>query len=149
VNQVLYGRRRDGKTPVVDLFTWPDSGDVTRHKRLTARHCHGVGFAPGGNGNALRMAALESSAELDDRTFAEYYGDLAAKLGRELSHAKENDDNQQSLLSQAVEFRDDISRVSLDEEAIYMLQFQRAYQATAKLLTTLSDLTEVALGLIR
>jgi flagellar hook-associated protein FlgK len=39
--------------------------------------------------------------------------------------------------------------VSLDEEAILLIQYQRAYQANAKMVNILTDLTQTALELIR
>ena len=46
---------------------------------------------------------------------------------------------QQSLLSQ----REQTSGVSLDEEAIQILQFQHAYQASAKFISTIDQLLTV------
>ena len=40
-----------------------------------------------------------------------------------------------------------ISGVSLDEEAVQMLQYQRAYQASAKYIATLNSLLEVLVQL--
>jgi flagellar hook-associated protein 1 FlgK len=39
--------------------------------------------------------------------------------------------------------------VSLDEEAAYLMQFQRAYQANAQMITTLNELTESVLQMLR
>jgi flagellar hook-associated protein 1 FlgK len=56
---------------------------------------------------------------------------------------------QSSLSIQARQLRDDISKVNLDEEAIALLEFQRAYEAAARMVMTLDQMTEVALGMIR
>jgi flagellar hook-associated protein 1 FlgK len=39
--------------------------------------------------------------------------------------------------------------VSLDEEATNLLQYQRAYQAAAKVVTTINDMLEAAVNLGR
>jgi len=66
-----------------------------------------------------------------------------------LNDAKNNQDVQQSLLSQAKELRQQYQGVSLDEEATILMQFQRAYQATSKFLSVLDQLTENAINILR
>jgi flagellar hook-associated protein 1 FlgK len=50
---------------------------------------------------------------------------------------------------QAQNLREQISGVSLDEEAIRLVEYQRAYQASARMVTVLSELTEMAVNLGR
>ncbi len=45
--------------------------------------------------------------------------------------------------------RADISSVSLDEEAAELIQYQNAYQATAKLVTTLDSLTQTTIQMFQ
>ena len=45
--------------------------------------------------------------------------------------------------------RSELQDVSLDEEAAQMIQFQRAYQASAQLFKTINDMTETVMSLIR
>ena len=68
---------------------------------------------------------------------------------RALNDATNNQDVQQSLLSQAKELRQQYQGVSLDEEATILMQFQRAYQATSKFLSVLDQLTENAINILR
>jgi flagellar hook-associated protein FlgK len=44
--------------------------------------------------------------------------------------------------------RDQISGVSLDAEAIKLIEFQRGYQAAARVLAVLSDLTDKTIQMI-
>ena len=53
------------------------------------------------------------------------------------------------MTAQARTLRDTASGVSLDEQAINLIEFQRSYQATARVLTVLSDLTQTTIDLIR
>ena len=41
-----------------------------------------------------------------------------------------------------------LSGVSIDEESINLMDFQRQYQAAAKVISTANDLTQVLLGLV-
>jgi flagellar hook-associated protein 1 FlgK len=45
--------------------------------------------------------------------------------------------------------RDEGSAVSLDEEAMRILAFQRAYEASARLITVLDEMTEATINLLR
>ena len=45
--------------------------------------------------------------------------------------------------------RDSISGVSLDEEMTDLLRFQRAYQASAKLISTVDEMLEIVMSLKR
>jgi flagellar hook-associated protein 1 FlgK len=103
----------------------------------------------GGNGNALELASLQNSRAIDDLTFTQFYGNLAAKAGRALSDARSESETSQLLLEQSRTLRDEASRVSLDEEAVNLIEFQRAYQAEAKLITVLDELTETTLNILR
>ena len=51
-------------------------------------------------------------------------------------------------LAQAQNMRQTESGVSLDAEAINVLQFQAAYQAVAKMVTTLATLTQSLIDMI-
>jgi flagellar hook-associated protein 1 FlgK len=111
----------------------------------------GQGAPPVSNGTALRLAGLGRAvnAALGNRTLVEYYGMIAARVGSEVRQASEARDQQLGFIAHARAVRDEISGVSLDEEAILMLQWQRAYQATARMITTLSELTEETINMAR
>ena len=55
---------------------------------------------------------------------------------------------QKQLLAQARAQRSESSGVSLDEEAIRLVEYQRAYQATAKLVSVLDQLSQVTIDMI-
>ena len=105
--------------------------------------------APGGNGNVFNLMALANSGEIDGASFTEYYAALARSVGRAVETAREDQTTNEQLLFQAQALRQEVSGVSLDEEAIRLIEFQRAYQATARLVTVLDELTEVTINLLR
>jgi flagellar hook-associated protein 1 FlgK len=65
-----------------------------------------------------------------------------------LSTATDNQTTKEQLLSQAQTFRQQVSAVSLDQEAVNLVSFQRSYEANAKMMTVLTSLTETLMGLI-
>lgn len=105
------------------------------------------------NGIALKLSAIAQGQDPADQingfSFVEFYGDLAARIGRELATARDNRDFRSQTVAQARSLRQQLSGVSLDEEAVRLVEFQRAYQANARLITTLNDLLDTTLSLIR
>ena len=105
--------------------------------------------APGGNGNVFNLVSLADSGEIDGASFTEYYAALARSVGRAMQTAQEDQTTNEQLLLQAQALRQEVSGVSLDEEAIRLIEFQRAYQASARLVTVVSELTEETINLLR
>ena len=104
--------------------------------------------AGGGNGNALALSALGNSPALNGFTFTTFYGNLSATVGRDVANAKDSQAVQTQLLAQARSHRTSISGVSLDEEAVRLVEFQRAYEATAKMVTVLDQLSLDTINMI-
>lgn len=151
--QLAAGLDQAGSPPATPLFVYTaaDGAAATLgiNSLLPAQiSAASTGF-PGGNGNAIALSALSSSPQIGGQSFAEYYGTWAAGGGRQIANAREARDTQKLVASQARALREQASGVSLDSEAASLLQFQRAYQATAQLFKVLNDLTETALSLIR
>ena len=104
--------------------------------------------APGGNGNALALSALGNSPLLNGFTFTTFYGNLSATVGRDVANATDSQSVQTQLLAQAKANRTSLSGVSLDEEAVRLVDFQRAYQATAKMVNILDQLSQDTINMI-
>ena len=56
---------------------------------------------------------------------------------------------QQSAVAQAKNLRQQMSGVSLDEEATILIQFQRAYEANSRLIGVLDQLTEDTINILQ
>jgi flagellar hook-associated protein 1 len=104
------------------------------------------------NGTALALAGLATPSspadKLNGQSFIEYYGGVAATVGRAVSTATSNKSLHADMVAQARELRQQSSGVSLDEEAVHLLEYQRSYQAAAKLVTTLDALTQTVIAMI-
>jgi flagellar hook-associated protein 1 FlgK len=140
----------NGVPPWKNLFVYsdPPAATLAVSDILPEELAAAAADAPGGNGNALRLASLASSREIDGVTFAEYYGGVAGRLGRSLATARDNEQLHADLLAQARQLRADEQNVSLDEEAMHVIQFQRAYEAAAQFIRVLNDLTETIIHLV-
>ncbi len=154
VNQVLAGGvDANGSAPLVDLFTYDSTVGAAASLRVNALEpwqlAAAESTAPGGNGNALALAALAESPEIDGGSFNTFYGEVGARLGRDLQHARDGATIQEELVAQSKELRAERSGVSLDEEAARLVETQRAYQANAQLFQVLNEMTDVLINLLR
>lgn len=78
-----------------------------------------------------------------------FYKDTINKLAVQQQEAKRIVKNQDSVLAQFQNSRDSISGVSIDEEMTNLLQYQHSYQANAKVISTVDQLLDVLIGLVR
>ena len=163
VNQLLAsGLVSDGPPPQpgVALFTYDSSNPtavaatVAVSPSIAPEQLAAIAAGPPyvSNGTALKLAQLGSPAggtgQIDDLGFVEFYAGLAAKVGRRVTAARDGSEVQTQLVAQARTLRQQTSGVSLDEEAVMLIQFQRAYQAAAKMISILDDLTEMTVNLV-
>jgi flagellar hook-associated protein 1 FlgK len=95
------------------------------------------GNPEGDNSNALALAALQNQNTMNggSSSFMDAYGEMVTDIGIKTHQARVNGDAQKALLNQAIEMRESISGVNLDEEAANLLKFQQAYQASAQVIT--------------
>jgi flagellar hook-associated protein 1 FlgK len=56
---------------------------------------------------------------------------------------------QQSAVAQAQNLRQQSSGVDLNEEAMVLIQFQRAYEANSRMITVLNQLTEDTINILQ
>ncbi|MBU5225398.1 flagellar hook-associated protein FlgK [Clostridium senegalense] len=75
-----------------------------------------------------------------------YYKGIINTLGIEAQAAKRDVANKQMLLGSFIEKRESTSGVSIDEETINLVQFNHAYQANAKMISTVDELLDVVIN---
>ena len=145
------GVDQNGATPTVSLFVYglPGAALTLSVSAITPDQiAAALPRAPGGNGNAIALAQLATAPAVNGFSFAQFYGNLGARVGLDSASAKQDRIQFQDLVAQASQFRSDTTGVSLNEEAAKLLQFQQAYQAVAKLVSVLDGLTQTVLNLI-
>ncbi len=150
--QQLAGLDFYGNPATQPLFEYDAGSGVARSLRVSTISAEQLAAAavnqPGGNGNAVALAALATSEEIHGYSFTEYYGELAARAGRDLAQLRTQHERQQMLLAQAREFQQEVSGVDLNVEAAALMDYQRAYEATARLLRVLNELSAVVLRIL-
>ncbi len=148
------GYGRNGTTGEA-FFTGTNAGDIAFNQNLADDpnliQASGVAGAAGDNSVAVQLAQLANvkQATLGNQTFSQYYGQTVSKLGQYLNGTNTQLDNQKVVEQMLLRQRDSISGVSLDEEMTDLIKFQRAFEASAKLITTIDDMLETVVNLKR
>ena len=102
------------------------------------------------NGNALALASLANASQtgLGGLSLTGFFSQIAANAGQESQTATTNKTAQEQAAAYARSLRDQMSGVSLDAEAVRLIEFQRGYQAAARVLSVLSDLVDRTIQMI-
>lgn len=99
---------------------------------------------PGDNSKALAIAQLRDALTMNGgtATFHRAYQSITATLGAAGQQATTGAQNQQALIDLLTRRQQSASGVSLDEEATNLIKYQRAYQAAARVVTTVDDMLD-------
>ena len=105
----------------------------------------------GDNSNALNMADLQLNNILEggNASFNDAYSQLIGDVGTKSRQAKTGLEAMEAVEQSAIEARESVSGVNLDEEAADMLKFQQAYQAAAKVIAVGNELFGTLLQAVR
>ncbi len=103
-------------------------------------------YRAGANDVALALAALRDTdvASLGT-TLAEHYRETVTGVGSALAEARRLAEVHGTLAEQADTRRSSVSGVSTDEELVRLIEFQTAYAAAARVVTTADEMIETLL----
>jgi flagellar hook-associated protein 1 len=105
--------------------------------------------SPGSNGNLALLSAVATQPVAGGQSPADFYARVVFQVGSEVANGNAELDSSDLILRQLENQRSAISGVSLDEEATNLIRYQRAYQASARVISTINELTNVAIDLGR
>lgn len=125
IDSIQSGKKKDGSVYDYKAF-------VEEHLGITAE------------GDVPKFNTIDGGVKVEG-----FFKNTINKLGVQSEEATRIVKNQNTLLKGLVERRLSTSGVSLDEEAINLVQFQHAFQANAKVITTVDQLLDVVIGLVR
>jgi len=110
----------------------------------------GPGTGAGNNANARLLAAIADERLFNSATASasQFYSTLIYQIGIDERTAEENVTTQNSVLDQLKNQRDAFSGVNLDEEAVSIIKYQKAYQASARYANVLDLLSDEILNLL-
>jgi flagellar hook-associated protein 1 FlgK len=128
------------------LYMKLDDGVANDVSRIAAAGAPG---APGDNRIANILSGLEYKQTMDGgtATFNDYYDSMVGKIGIEAQRANTANESQKDIVGQLKNLRESISGVSLDEETTKMIEFQKAFDASARLIKTADEMIDTVLRL--
>jgi flagellar hook-associated protein 1 len=101
-----------------------------------------AGIANGGDNQAARdIAALREQRVLNGNTatLSDSWGQLVYRVARDTKAATDESTSRKAIVDQVEALRDQISGISLDEEAMHLIKFQRAYEANARFFSAIDQ----------
>jgi flagellar hook-associated protein FlgK len=102
----------------------------------------------GDNSNMLLIVALQDKPVLrGGRSISDGYIDIVGSVGNKATLGKISQEALQVVYDQAVSSRDQVSGVSLDQEAADLIRFQQAYQASAQIIQMSSKIFDSILAI--
>jgi len=102
---------------------------------------------PGDNGNATALANLQNEPIVSGQTAGDYYSNLIDQVGNDVSNATSEQEAVGLVLQQLTNQQKSISGVSLDEEATNLITYQQAYEAAARVISTVDELVGATLNM--
>jgi flagellar hook-associated protein 1 len=130
--------------PGTPLFTYgPGPGGTSVLALNTAINATTLSAGPGGpaaNQTALDIAALRGGAA--DKEYAQ----LVTTIGNAVADSKRQEATAQVLTDNLKDRRESVSGVSLDEEMTNLMRFQRAYQASARAMSTTDEMLDILIN---
>jgi flagellar hook-associated protein 1 len=102
------------------------------------------------NGAALTLAGLDSTSPgpVDGQGFTQYFSSLTSSVGNAVNNANTEVTAQSQLVAQAQSLQQQVSGVSLDEEATRLVQLQNSYDAASKVVTVIDDTLQTLMTMI-
>lgn len=158
--QISFSDDSSGALAVLGIntfFTGKDAFDINvnsvikANPRLIAAAATGAGGGnPGDNANALAIAGLRNQTltELNGLSLTQQWNrhveDFAVRQAQARTQFQSDTVIREGLSNQ----QQSISGVNADEESIDLIQFQRAYQASARLLTVIDELMQTLIAAV-
>lgn len=135
------------------LFTGTDANSIAVNAAVVSdpgRIAAGLNGQPGDGSNAARLAALVDApvGALANLSLADYQQRLVADAAVWTALAHQTAESGQLVQESLSAQRESLSGVSLDEEAVNLIQFQRAFQGSARFITVVNELMDTILQLV-
>jgi|WetSurMetagenome_2_1015567.scaffolds.fasta_scaffold32699_2 flagellar hook-associated protein 1 len=134
----------------VNFFSGTDAASigvdpaVAANINLIAASANG---APGNNEVALALAGVAREPLLNgnSQTLLQYYNGLVSNIGTTMTALDNSAEASTLMLEQLETQRTAVSGVSLDEEMTNMIQYQRAFDAAARIVNTVDEMFQTIL----
>ncbi len=130
-----------------------DLKNIATARRVDVENAAGIietSGSPGDNYVALQIAELKQKLILNNGTesLVDYYNSIISEVGNLASAAEDSVNNENLMIEQFQNLRDSVSGVSLDEEFVNLIKYQRGFEASAKVITTVDEMFQSLLNMV-
>ncbi len=135
------------------FFTGHGASDINVNQVLQddpSKVAAGKSLNPGDNSNAEAIAQVQLDKVMvnNTQTIDEYYNAFLGTIGSTKQRYNEVYNAKQAVYQQLKTTQQSVEGVSLDEEAANLIKFQTAYQADAKYISVVDQLTETLINMV-
>jgi flagellar hook-associated protein 1 FlgK len=160
VNSILTAAQTPTGATGIPLFTYNNGSPVyaaqtlALNPNITASTLAPAnpGPPPVSNGAALALANLGESTnpayQINGQSIVQFAATMAAQVGQQASDAQNGVNLHTTLLTQSQALQTQISGVSLDQEAIQVMELQKGYEAAGKMVTVIDSLTSTLINMV-
>jgi flagellar hook-associated protein 1 len=113
-----------------------------------AKIAAGSDGSSGSNGNIVNFTGIQNAAIIQGQTPEAFYSNLVYGIGDQTSSASADLDAEGMVLTQLQNQQSSVSGVSIDEEAANLIQYQRAFEAAARVVSTVDELTQTLISMV-
>lgn len=140
-----------------DVFRVNSYADTTQRAGISAAVtastdaiAAGTTSAPGDNQNALALAAIQNANLFNgNQTIEGYYNNARTTVAQAVNTAFGQAEGEQISQSQIQQLSDGQRAVSIDDEATNLIQFQRAFEASSRIITTTDSLLQTIINMVQ
>jgi flagellar hook-associated protein 1 FlgK len=104
--------------------------------------------SPGSNGNVANLSATLTNALPSGQTAAQAYATLVYQVGNDTSTAGTESTAIGQNLLQLTNQQNAVSGVNIDEETTNLIRYQTAYEAAARIVSTIQQLNTVTINMV-
>lgn len=129
-----------------DIVITDNTGNFSQFLKLdTATLVKG---SPGDGENAIKMFELSDKQVFGKETINSKYQTNISKVGYDAHFTKTSLETQNDFIDSLTEKRDSVSGVSIDEEVILMMKYQRSFQAGARLASVIDEMLQSMINMV-
>ncbi len=143
----------NGQTPPVkgtNFFGNYENGSLSINANILSDARNIATSADGSSGDnsiALQMAGLSTAKSSDGSTINEFYSGFVNDIATTVQSANQSIVSTDMAVQQLENQKSTISGVSVDEEMVNILKYQRGYDASAKLIKVANEMLQTLLGI--
>ncbi len=91
---------------------------------------------------------IQFESVVQNNTVADFYNSLISRVGGRVKEAAFLSNSQEMVVQNLQNERDAVSGVSLDEEMTKLIEYERAYQAAARMISSADEMIQTVLNLV-